>query len=330
MGIIWGESLSWWFFPLLVVSVGAVLWKLRGTFAVVGKLAAPTWRSLLITRFSSVRMALKAGLMSVGLLGLLLSLLHPQWGKVEEAVKQEGRDLFIALDISRSMLATDIKPNRLQQAKVKIKRLVRMLQSERVGLLLFSGSAVLQCPLTADMSAFDLFLDAVDAQTISSGSTAIDQVIEKTIEQFQRMPSKKNKLLVIFTDGEDFSSHLAELKKKAQAIGLKIFTIGIGTPQGAPVPKFDELGNQQGYEQDEKGAVVISRLNEGILSALARDTGGTYLTAQPNDQELRHLVDRVAAHEKEQWNERKINNYIERYPYALTASLICLVLEWFL
>jgi Ca-activated chloride channel homolog len=330
INIMWGESMPWWFIPLFAAAISILVWNIRRTYQAVSQLAFPAWRSVLMSRFSTTRMVIKTFLMTVGLLSLFLTLLHPQWGKVEESVKQQGRDLFIALDISRSMLATDLKPNRLQQAKAKIKRLVRMLNSERVGLLLFSGSAVLQCPLTADISAFDLFLDAVDAQTISSGSTAIDQVLEKTIEQFQRMPTKKNKLLVIFTDGEDFSRNLSELKKKAQAIGLRIFTIGIGTPQGAPVPKFDAAGNQQGYEQDEKGAVVISRLNEGILRTLAQDSSGTYFTAQPTDQELKDLTNIVSSYEKEQWQDRKMTKYIEQYPYFLAVSLTCFALEWLL
>lgn len=330
ISIMWGESMPWWFIPLFVVAIIILVWNIRRIHQTVSQLTFSAWRPLLMTKFSTSRMGIKAFLMTIGLLSLFLTLLHPQWGKVEESVKQQGRDLFIALDISRSMLAVDLKPNRLQQAKAKIKRLARMLNSERVGLLLFSGSAVLQCPLTADISAFDLFLDAVDAQTISSGSTAIDQVLEKTIEQFQRMPTKKNKLLVIFTDGEDFSRNLSDLKKKAQAIGLRIFTIGIGTPQGAPVPKFDAAGNQQGYEQDEKGAVVISRLNEGILRTLAQDSGGTYFTAQPNDQELKDLTNIVSSYEKEQWQDRKMTKYIEQYPYFLAVSLTCFALEWLL
>lgn len=329
MNIIWEAPEALWYFPLLVLLLcllGMSGWRVQ---KIVAHLAHTKWQGMLIPGFSPIRLWVKKSLLAIGLLFLFLSLLHPQWGKKEVAITQQGRDLFIALDVSRSMMATDLKPTRLAIAKAKIKQLVRQLKSERVGLLLFSGAAVLQCPLTSDVTAFELFLDAVDAQTISAGTTAIDQVLVKTIEQFQNMPSKKNKLLVIFTDGEDFSRNLADLKSQARAIDLRIFTIGIGTPQGAPVPKFDAQGNQVGYEKDEKGP-VISRLNEGILKNLAQDSGGHYFTAQANNQELKSLTSMVQKFEKEQWEERKVSKYIERYPYFLAVSLLCFGLEWIL
>jgi Ca-activated chloride channel homolog len=285
---------------------------------------------MLLGGFSRPRLWIKKLLLGVGLLALFAMLLHPQWGKKESSVTQQGRDLFIALDVSRSMLAEDIKPNRLQVAKDKIKQLVTLLKSERSGLILFSGTAVLQCPLTQDSSAFSMFLDAVDAQTISGGTTALDQVISKAIEQFSNMPTKKNKLLVMVTDGEDFSSNLAALKSQAQAIGLHIFTIGIGTTHGAPVPTFDEYGNLSGYEKDARGNVVMSRLNEGILRTLAQDSGGQYFTATSDNQELVQLVHAVQKFEKEQWQERKVSKYIERYYIFAAISLLCFAFEWLL
>ena len=322
------ENLS--YFPLLAALCAAIIWQTWRTQTAVRKLVAPKWQSLLLSGFSSPKLIFKKILLALGLVSLFLMLLHPQWGKKETSVTQEGRDLFVALDVSRSMLASDLKPDRLRVAKDKIKRLVELLKTERVGLLLFSGTAVLQCPLTQDTAAFEMFLDAVDAQTISGGTTAIDQVMSKAIEQFQNMPSKKNKLLVIFTDGEDFSQNLAELKAQAKSIGLHIFTIGVGTPQGAPVPKFDDEGHHIGFEQDSRGNVVMSRLNEGILKTVAEDTGGHYFTGLADNQELEQLAHLVQKYEKEQWQERKISKYIERYNVFALIGLLCLLLEWLL
>jgi Ca-activated chloride channel family protein len=330
MGIVWDTPEALWYFPILVALLALLCIMGWRSQTVIRQLADAKWQGMLLPGFSTFRLWIKKLLLAVGLFALFLTLLHPQWGKKETTVAQQGRDLFIALDVSRSMLATDLKPNRLAVAKSKIKQLIRQLKSERIGLILFSGAAVVQCPLTTDVSAFELFLDAVDAQTISSGTTAIDQVLIKTIEQFQNIPSKKNKLLVIFTDGEDFSRNLAELKAQARSIGLHIFTIGVATPEGAPVPKLDDKGNQIGYEKDDKGAVVISRLNEGILSTLAQDSGGQYFTQQADNDELNGLLSAVQKFEKEQWEERKISKYIERYPFFLGVSLICFALEWLL
>jgi Ca-activated chloride channel family protein len=243
---------------------------------------------------------------------------------------QEGRDLYIALDISRSMLATDSQPNRLICAKEKIKRLIKKLSCERVGLILFSGSAFVQCPLTSDYAAFFLYLDAVDAELISSGTTALDQAIQQALTSFASVPERKSKLLVVLTDGEDFSQNLSNVKEEAAQSHLSIFTIGVGTPEGAPVPLFDHHGNIIGHQKDHKGGVVISRLNEEILANLSADAGGRYIRATENDDDISLFVATVQGFEKEQLAERKHSRYEDQYHYFLLVSFICFVLEWVL
>ena len=266
----------------------------------------------------------------VGVIFLCLALLRPQWNKSEETIMQEGRDLYVALDISRSMLATDCNPNRLIFAKEKIKKLIQHLSCERVGLILFSGSAFVQCPLTSDYSAFNLYLDAVDAELISSGTTALDQAIMQALTSFEAVPERKNKLLVLFTDGEDFSHNLHDVKQQATEAHLSIFTVGIGTPEGAPVPLFDVHGKLIGHQKDKYGGVVISRLNEGILSSLAQDAGGTYIRATNNDDDIMMFINKVQVFEKEQLAERKHSRYEDQYHYFLLVSFICFALEWLL
>jgi len=328
-GITWTTS-ALIYCPLLILFFVLVVRKLVRSQKFFATLAHAKWRHHLVKHFSLVRLILKAGLLGLGATGLFLALLHPSWGKKETTVAQQGRDLFIALDISRSMLGQDKKPNRLAYAKEKIKTLVHQLSSERVGLALFAGSSFIQCPLTSDYAAFFMFLDAVGAETVSSGTTALDQVIYKIMQLFQQMPAKKNKLLVIFTDGEDFSSNLADVKQKAHAMGLHIFTIGIGTHQGAPVPIIDDHGNQKGVEKDAKGGVIISRLNEGILKTLARDTGGTYVSSTNDDKDIGQLVRLVESYEKEQLEDKKVSHVEEQYPYIIAVSFLCFVLEWLL
>ncbi len=318
------------YMPLCLILGAVVIWKAFQVKKVFNTLVAPQWRQRFLHRYSTTRMIIKAAVLCCGLMSLFLVLLHPSWGKKEEVVVQQGRDLFIALDISRSMLAQDLKPSRLVRAKEKIKALVNKLSSERVGLVLFSGASFVQCPLTSDYAAFFMFLDAVDVETVSSGTTALDQVIYKVLQLFKGMPSKKNKLLVIFTDGEDFSSNLATVKQKAQEVGLHIFSIGMGTTQGAPVPIIDEQGNQRGVEKDALGAVVISRLNEGILNSLAQDTGGMYLSSTSDDTDLKKLVQAVESYEKERLEDKKISQGEEQYPYFLIVSFLCFALEWLL
>ena len=228
------------------------------------------------------------------------------------------------------MLATDCEPNRLIFAKEKIKRLVKQLSCERVGLILFSGSAFVQCPLTSDYSAFFLYLDAVDAELISSGTTALDQAIQQALNSFAATPDRKSKLLVLFTDGEDFSNNLHDMKKAATEAQLSIFTIGVGTPEGAPVPIFDPYGKLVGHQKDRQGGVVISRLNEEVLRELSQGAGGSYTRATNNDEDIAVFVKTVHAFDKEQLAERKHSRYEDQYHYFLFVSFICFVLEWLL
>lgn len=279
---------------------------------------------------SMTKITVKSILWSLALFFIFLSLLKPSWDKKEEKVIQEGRDIFVALDISRSMLAQDVLPNRLAHAKKMIHQLVDALPSDRVGLILFSGSSFVQCPLTRDRNAFYMYLDQIDSDTIASGTTALDKAIEQALSAFKESGTQKNKLLLIFTDGEDFSSNLDALKQEAHTQGATIFTIGVGTPQGAPIPLLDMRGNQIGHLKDSKGNVVITALNEGILQNLAHDVGGIYVRAQKNEKNLEQLIHLIESREKEKTEEKKLIHYEQQYPFFLSISFILLILEWLL
>ncbi|MCX5923456.1 MAG: VWA domain-containing protein [Candidatus Dependentiae bacterium] len=296
----------------------------------INKLTVKKWRNLLILNASFFKLFLKASLFMLGFCFLMIALLRPQWNKKEEQVAQTGRDLLIAVDISRSMLAQDLKPNRLEFAKKKIKKLLYNLSCERVGLILFSGESVLQCPLTTDYGAFFMFLDGLDVEMISSGTTTIDGALLQAMNIFESMPTKKTKLLCLFTDGEDFSTNLVEVKDKAAKEGIAIFTFGIGTTHGAPIPIIDEKGKRKGFEKDDKGAIIMSKLNEGILKNLAQQTGGKYILATKNDSDIKEFIKNVSLFETDSLGERSVERYQEQYPYFIAISFLCFLLEWLL
>ncbi|MCL4229826.1 VWA domain-containing protein [Candidatus Dependentiae bacterium] len=323
-----GLKYLWLVSACALVFVGVVAWRVRNVVRSISILRSGAMTSLFKCA-SMIRIVGKALLSIVGFLMIMMALMRPQSPKQEETMQQEGRDLLIAVDVSRSMLAQDVEPNRLSLTKQKIHTLVERLGSDRVGLVLFSGTAFLQCPLTSDRAAFFMFLDAVDVETISSGSTALDEAMRKSLEVFQQVPSRQNKILVIFTDGEDFSTNLADIQQAVQQEKMNIFTMGVGTAQGAPIPVFDEKGKQIGHQKDKKGSVVISRLDETMLQNIAQETSGVYVRVIPeNDRDIDVLVNKVAGYEKERFEDKKIARMQEQYHWFLFISFVCLALEW--
>jgi len=293
-------------------------------------IVADRYIKFMITHYSITKKFIKSSLIFVGTAFLLAAFLRPQWGKQEQMVTQEGRDLIIAVDISRSMLAQDVKPNRLKFAKQKIKKLLYNLSCERVALIVFSGSTIIQCPLTTDYAAFFLYLDQLDVDTISQGTTAIDQAIKASLQVFESIPTRKTKLLIVFTDGEDFSTDLQGVKDKVIEDGLSIFTVGVGTTHGAPVPILNEHAQQVGWEKDDRGHVIMSRLNENLLADVALQSGGKYIHAVTGDDDINLLISSINKFEKDKLEDKTFEALQEQYPYFIVISFICFALEWIL
>jgi Ca-activated chloride channel family protein len=280
--------------------------------------------------FSLWRKFLKAVLVSASLFFLALALSRPQWGEVSQQVAQEGRDVLIALDVSRSMLAQDIKPSRIEVAKRKIKELLAQLPAERVSLLLFSGIALVQCPFTHDTQAFLNFLDIADVEATSSGTTALDAALSESIKAFKTVPGRSSRIMVVCTDGEDFSTNLAGIEAEARKEGVHIFTLGIGTTEGAPIPLYDDEGHMQGHQKDAEGNVVITRLNEQLLDELSKKTGGSYIPISSDSKDISTLVQLVHRFEKQKFDATTIAVKEEHYALFALMSALLLLGEWIL
>ncbi len=289
-----------------------------------------TQKSTVFPGFSLIKLKLKASLLCSAIFALFIALLQPQWSKKEQALQQEGRDLLILLDISRSMLAKDLKPNRLEFAKLKIRALVSKLSSDRIGLVVFSGSAFLQCPLTVDHAAFLMYLKNIDVETISSGTTSVDSALQKSIDVYAQIPERKNKLAVIITDGEDFSANLGQIKNLALSNDIKLFALGIGTPEGAPIPIFDHYGKQVGHQTDDAGQVAISKLDEEKLKSITQTLNGDYIKATYQDSDIDQLVDIVKKFEKEKFSDKTFSLFHDQYPWFLGIAWGLLLVEWIL
>jgi len=316
--------------PLFLFGIGVVIRHVKVTRKAVASLVHTRHLKDLVRHFSPARLWSKALLLCGVLIFLFLAFIRIQWGQREQTVTQEGRDVVIVLDVSRSMLAADQVPSRLEFAKLKIRELLNLLSAERVALILFSGSAYVQCPLTSDHGAFITFLKHVDAESISSGTTALDKAFMKTLEVFSSSQKRKNKLMVLLTDGEDFSANFGVIKSKALKEGINVFALGIGSPEGAPVPIVDKEGTTRGHEMDEHGKPVLSCLNEDLLQGICDTLGGTYVRSTQSDRDLETIVNKIHSYEKEKFEDRQFKIYEDTYFYFLGCAWLLLLLEWVL
>ena len=268
------------------------------------------------------RRRVRAWLVLGAVLGLALALGGPQWGFRWQEVRREGIDLIIAIDTSRSMLATDLKPNRLARAKLAVRDLVARLQGDRVALVAFAGTAFLQCPLTLDYGAFIESLASVDVGLIPKGGTALAPAIETAIGAFEGSEGK-HQAVILITDGEDHEGGVEEAAKKASERGIRVFTVGIGTADGELIPL--EAG---GYVKDKSGKVVKSRLGESALQQIATTTNGVYLAARSGGLDLaalqREHIDTLEKRELSSTLERRFEN---RFQLPLALALLLLAIE---
>lgn len=322
---------SWWWVAVLLgcSMIGCILLQWFYKRKIVDTLTSPS-RRFLLHRYSSSKMMLKELLLIASVILLLAAALRPQRLGEALSVEQRGRDIIIALDISRSMLAADLEPSRLEWAKHKIKKLLTLLGADRVSLLLFAGSCYVQCPLTTDFDTFTLFLEGVDQTAIGSGSTSIALALQKALQIVEQKKERTNTVLLLVTDGEDYSSDLESYKTRAAANALHIVTLGIGSTYGAPIPIIDAKGAIVGYEKDENNTVVISTLHEPTLQALAQQTGGLYVKSTASDDDLLNIQEYINGCEKDVTGPESLVQWQEWYHPLVIIALLLLLMEWLL
>lgn len=258
-----------------------------------------------------------------------LAILRPQWGFTAREVKRQGIDILIALDTSNSMLAEDILPDRLERSKLAIKDFVRELKGDRVGLIAFSGTAFLQCPLTLDYNGFLLSLNDIAIDTIPVGGTSITSAINKSIESYEG-GAKKHKILIIITDGEDLEGGVESAVARAKSKGITVYTVGIGTETGELIPIRTEAGKME-FLKDETGSVVKTRLNEKVLEKIALSTGGIYVKATGLEFGLNIIYkERLSKIEKEDFKSRVEKQYNEKFQIPLGIAFLLLFAELFI
>src|SRR6478672_4706554 len=272
------------------------------------------------------RRIIRFGLLLLGLALAIVSLAQPRWGYTFEDVKRKGLDLLVAVDTSRSMLSNDVQPNRLDRVKLAIQDLIDELQGDRVGLIAFAGRAFLQAPLTIDYDAVIEAVGDLDTKTIPEGGTNISSAITLATQSFGKS-AMGNRALIIFTDGEELSGDAVKTAKAAADAGVRIFTIGVGTPQGSLIPVTGDNG-ETSFVKDSSGQVVKSKLDDKRLREVAEATGGFYLHLENGPRTMQQVQSEgLAKMQAAEMDVRLSRRPIERYEWPLGAALIALALS---
>lgn len=280
----------------------------------------------LIPERSNTKKTTRFILVILGLSFIIIGLANPQVGTKEETVKRKGVDICIALDLSESMMAEDTKPNRLERSKQFISNLLDRFQNDRVGFIIFAGNAYLQMPLTIDYSAFELYLRTVNTKIIPTQGTAIGDAIELAEQAFDA-GEQKHKAIVLISDGENHDESAIEMARTAHKNGTIIYTVGVGTPKGSPIPEYNRYGQQVDYKKDKDGSIVLSKLNEKMLQEIALVGGGAYYRLSGGRESIKSLMAGISEMETKEIEEQVYTDYEDQFQFFLFFGLILVLIE---
>lgn len=256
---------------------------------------------------------------------LITAAINPQIGSRLLEARREGVDIIVALDVSRSMLAEDIQPNRLERAKMSVSRLIDRLEGDRIGIVAFAGSAITQVPLTSDHHAARMMLRTITTNSVQTQGTAIGSAIQRAMVSFSD-EDLTNKVLIVISDGENHLDDPVEVAREAHQKGLTIHTVGIGTPNGAPIPIYREK-QLTGFFRDNEGNTIVSKFDESTLRQISTEAGGVFREGQGADLGLSNILEEIKQMEKEEFDSMKFAEYESRFHYFIALTLLALVLD---
>lgn len=314
-----------WIIPICVLLIFLEVSKVRRRFADFARLRM---EDLVNGKWSYKRAVFKSILICLSLVFIIISLARPRWGFEWRDVQRSGSDIIIALDLSTSMLATDIQPTRLERAKREIVDLLGLLKGDRIGIVAFAGVSFVYTPLTVDYRLADMFIKQLSLKLMPVQGTAIGDALTRSMEALEKASSadSKGKSIILITDGEDQGADLVAVAKKAKEKEIKIFAVGIGSDAGAPIPMPDG-----GFKKDRQGNIILSKLGEQTLQSLASETGGIYVRSTSGSMDLDLIYNTIrgeAKNEEGELTRQKI--WHERFQFFLALALALLILEFFL
>lgn len=317
-----------WFLFLLLPLAFIIFWYLRQRNRRIASFATSYLFPKIAPGVVQKRAVLKPVIWAMAFGILIFALSGPRFGAVQEITTKKAADIVIALDVSRSMLAEDVQPNRLEKAKIAISTLFKKLKGDRVALVIFAGKAYIQLPLTNDYAAGEMFLDAVNTEMIPVQGTALGAAIEKSRSCFPaEEEDPTSKAIILITDGENHEDDALAQAELAKSEGVVIYTVGMGSPQGVPLPEYqNEL--VVGYKKDKSGNTVISKLNEKVLTDISSATDGIYVQGNNTITALDRVMKEIDSLEKKEKQGKRYTENENRYQFFVLFALILLVTEY--
>jgi Ca-activated chloride channel family protein len=306
---------------LLIINILYNRWQVNAKKR-LGKLTAI---ESLMPNKSTVKRKLRFFLFLFAFIFIIIGLANPQIGTKQENVKMEGLELMVAIDVSNSMLAEDLSPNRLTAAKLAMERLIARLKNDKIGMIVFAGEAFIQLPLTSDYSAAKLFLQTINTNIVPTQGTAIGAAIELAAESFPDEASA-NRALIILTDGENHEDDAIAAAESARKKGIKVFTVGMGSPSGSPIPVFSG-GQQNGFRQDNDGNTVVSSLNEDMLKEISVAGNGSYVRATNSGAGIPQIIQELNGLEKKEFESKIFTDFEDRYQLFFGLAFLLVFIE---
>ncbi|PCI04918.1 MAG: BatB protein [Flavobacteriaceae bacterium] len=277
---------------------------------------------------STFKSMLKIGFICLGLTLLIISLANPKMGTKLETIKREGVDIVFALDVSKSMLAEDIAPSRLEKAKQILNKVIDKLGSDRVGIIIYAGNAYPLLPITTDHAAAKMFLKNANPDMVSSQGTAISEAIDLGITYFDN-DEQTNRFLFVISDGEDHQENSVDITAKAVKEGIKTYTVGVGLAKGGPIP-IKRNGVLVGYKKDRKGETVITKLQADLLKEIAREGNGIYIDGNKTNETVETISEILIHAEKNEFESKQFSDYKDQFQWFIGFGLLFLFLDVFL
>lgn len=310
----WAYSLDT--FELIVIAIFLVAYLLyvARLYRIKSKLNVPVSKWLIKFLVRSLYFAL-----------MIVALLGPSFGNATREIKSVGKDIFVCVDLSQSMNAFDVQPSRIEKVKFELKNIVEAFSSDRIGLIMFSNEAYMQCPLTFDNNALNLFIQALNTELVPNTGTdfgpPLQMALKKLTNEENSVARQKSKIIILISDGEDFGEETAQVAEEIESSGIKLFTLGVGTERGS------KILTRRGYKTNNQGEEVVSRINTSSLKKLAADTGGQYFEINGSRNDVERLINTINDIEGELRDSKQVDTKSNKYYYFLLAALFLMLID---